>query len=185
MQSSRRRSPDRGAHPDLPAPGQASRWRWATTRRALVGGGVLAAALSLGPLAAGGTTPSAGTKAPSGARGAPPGGMGRPTAMGKITALSGDDITIAGRGSTTETIVYSANTTFRGKSGTTTAAALKVGESIAVTGTTASDGTITATSIMIGMGNRPPGGGTRPSGVPGGKPPTGKGGPPSGAGPGA
>jgi hypothetical protein len=110
--------------------------------------------------------------------------MAKPTAMGKITALSGDDITIEGRDATAETVTYSATTTFRGKSGTTTAAALKVGESIAVTGTKASDGTITATSIMIGMGNRPPGGGTRPPGGPGGKPPTGKGGPPSGTAPG-
>jgi hypothetical protein len=50
-----------------------------------------------------------------------------------------------------------------------------VGESIAVMGTTASDGTVTATSIMIGMGTRPPGGGG-PTGRAGGKPPIGKGG---------
>jgi hypothetical protein len=109
--------------------------------------------------------------------------MPKPAAMGKIAALSGDDITLKGRGSTMQTVVYSATTTFRDTSGTTTSAALKVGESIAVIGTKASDGTITAKSIMIGMGPKPPGAGRRPSGAPGGKPPTGQGGPPPGEGP--
>jgi hypothetical protein len=133
-------------------------------------------------MAAGAATSSTGTKAPAGAAGAPPTGMPKPAAMGKITALTGDDITLKGRGTTTQTVVYSASTTFRDKSGTTSSAALKVGQSIAVIGTTASDGTITAKSIMIGMGAKPPGSGSRPSGAPGGKPPTGQGGPPPGAG---
>jgi hypothetical protein len=138
----------------------------------------------MGSVTAGAATPHT-TKPPAGARGAPPAGMNRPTAMGKITTLSGDDITIQGRDSTSETVVYSASTTFRDATGTTTAADLKVGQSIAVTGTKASDGTVTATSIMIGTGNRPPGRGGDPSGSPGGKAPTGRGGPPRGAGPSA
>ena len=40
----------------LPRPAVGSRWRWATSRRALVGGGVLAATLGLGSAAAGAAT---------------------------------------------------------------------------------------------------------------------------------
>ena len=184
MQNSRRGAPTNGVDPALPAPRPGSRWRWASTRGALVGGGILAAALTIGSVSAGAATPHT-AKPAAGATGAPPAGMKRPTAMGKITALAGDDITIKGRDSTSQTVVYSASTTFRDASGTTTAAALKVGQSIAVTGTKASDGTITATSIMIGMGNGPPGRGGHPSGGPGGRAPTGRGGPPSGSGPSA
>jgi uncharacterized protein DUF5666 len=184
MQNSRRGAPTNEVDPALPAPRPGSRWRWASTRGALVGGGILAAALTMGSVTAGATTPPR-TKAPMGAAGAPRSGMARPTAMGKISALSGDDITIEGHGSTTQTVVYSASTTFRDSSGSTTAADLKVGESISVTGSKASDGTVTATSIMIGMGNRPPGGGTRPSGGPGGRAPGGQGGPPKGTAPSA
>jgi hypothetical protein len=104
--------------------------------------------------------------------------MAKPTAAGKITALSGDDITLKGKGSTTQTVVYSSSTTFRTPSGSTSsAAALKVGQSIGVTGTKASDGTVTASSITIGV----PPAGRGPSGHPGGKPPSGTGSPPSGS----
>jgi hypothetical protein len=105
--------------------------------------------------------------------------MSKPTAAGKITALSGDDITLKGKDSATQTVVYSSSTTFRTGSGsTTTAADLKVGQSIAVTGTKGSDGTVTASTIVIGV---PPAGRGGPSGHPGGKPPSGMGSPPSGA----
>jgi hypothetical protein len=104
--------------------------------------------------------------------------MAKPTAAGKITALSGDDITITNRDKTTETVVFSASTTFRNRWGTTTAAALKVGDFIAVMGTTNSDGSVTATSVMLGG---PPPGRGGPGGPRGSKPPVGKGGPPPGA----
>jgi uncharacterized protein DUF5666 len=102
-----------------------------------------------------------------------PGAHGRgapPTAGGKITALSGDAITVATRNSTSETITYTDATTFKTRSGTTTAADLKVGELITVQGTKAASGDVNATAIMISTG--PPG---QPSG---GKP--GHGGPPNG-----
>ncbi len=172
------RQPD-GTPAELPPPNRASRWRWSRSRRALVGGGVLAAVLSLGSVAAGAATPGT-TKPPAGAHnGGPPPGMAKPTAAGKITALSGDDITVQDQNKTTETIVFSSSTTFRTMSGTTTSAALKVGDFISATGTKNSDGTVTATAVMIG--GPPPGGG--PGGHPGGKPPAGHnpGGPPKGS----
>jgi uncharacterized protein DUF5666 len=162
---------------DLPSPAPDARWRWSTARRAMVGTGVVAAALSLGTVAAGAAT--TGTSAPpSSARGGAPPGMTKPTAAGKITALSGDDITLKDKASTTVTVVYSSSTTFRAPSGSASASDLKVGESIAVTGTKNNDGTISATSIMVGG---PPAGRGGPPGHPGGKPPAG-GKPPSGSG---
>jgi hypothetical protein len=101
--------------------------------------------------------------------------MAKPTAAGKITALSGDNITIADRDKTTETVVFSATTTFRTMSGTTTSSSLKVGDFIAVNGTKSSDGTVTATSVMVGA---PPMGKGGPGGHRGGKPPAGSGPPP-------
>jgi hypothetical protein len=108
--------------------------------------------------------------------------MVKPTAAGKITALSGDTITIQSRDQTTETIDFSSSTTFRTMSGTTTSSALKVGDFIAVSGTKNSDGTVTATSVMVGP---PPMGRGGPGGHRGAKPPPGRGAPPTGAGPSA
>jgi hypothetical protein len=169
------------APPDIPTPSPGSRWRWSPSRRALVGGGVLAAVLSLGSVAAGAAATSS-TNAPAGApAGAPPADAAKPAAAGKITALSGNDITITNRDKTTETIVFAASTTFRTRSGTTTSSALKVGDFIAVMGTTNSDGTVTATSVMVGSPPPGRGGPGGPGGHRGGKPPAGQGGPPPGA----
>jgi hypothetical protein len=102
--------------------------------------------------------------------------MGQPTAGGKVTALSGDTITIQTRGGTSETVTSTSSTTFRTRSGPSNAAALKVGDFIEVQGTKESDGTVTATSIMMGTGAP---GSMGPGGRhPGGQPPRGAGSPP-------
>jgi len=156
----------------LPRPAVGSRWRWATPRRALVGGGVLAAALGLGSVAAGAVTTNSGPPSSPGQHGRPPAGMTRPTRGGKVTALSGDTVTIQTRGGTSQTVTYASTTTFRTGSGTSNSSALKVGDFIAVKGTTNSDGSVSATSIMIST--NPPG----PMGQGGGgRPPRGYGGP--------
>ena len=169
----------------LPRPGRGARWRWAAPRRALVGGGILAAVLSLGTVAgaAGGTTANTRPRLPpGGAPGTPrtvgstpparatPGGI-RPTVAGRITALHGQDITVAVSGgpgrshaATTATVVYSATTSFKAvssKSGTATTAsssALKVGDFVAVRGTRHGN-TVTASAVVVGGG--PPAGSPR------------------------
>jgi hypothetical protein len=169
----------------LPQPRHGSRWRWSRPRQAMAAGGVLAAVLGLGVATGGGAGAATATSTSDNsgaAHGAPPGGMARPTVSGKITALSGDDITLDSNAKSSVTVVYSSNTTFKtnpGPSGGTTssASALKVGAFIGVTGTKNSDGSVTAASVTIGrpaqMGQgRPggPGGGSK-----GGKPRSGAG----------
>ena len=169
----------------LPRPRRGARWRWSRPRQAMAAGGVLAAVLGLG-VATGAGAGAATTSGNSGttAHGAPPGGMARPTVSGQITALSGDDVTVETNAKSSVTVVYSSITTFKTNPGpnggtTSSASALKVGAFIGVTGTKNSDGSVTATSVMIGrpaqMGQgRPggPGGGSK-----GGKPPSGAGAP--------
>ena len=96
----------------------------------------------------------------------------------------GDDITVETNAKTSVTVVFGSSTTFKanpGPSGGTTssASALKVGDFVGVQGTKNSDGTVTATTVMIGrppqMGKGGPGGGAGR----GGKPPTGAGRSPS------
>jgi hypothetical protein len=157
---------------ELPTPRRGARWRWARPRRALVAGGTLAAVLGLGVAtgaAAGAatTSPNAGAAAP----GRLPGGLARPTVAGKITALSGDDITIETNATTPVTVVSTASTTFESNQepslGTTSSAsALKVGDFIGVKGNKNSDGTVTATTVMIGRPPRMGKGGTPPTGAP-------------------
>jgi hypothetical protein len=105
--------------------------------------------------------------------------MARPTVSGKITALSGDDITVTTNAKTSVTVVYSSSTTFKANpgpngGGASSASALKVGAFVGVQGTKNSDGTVTATTVMIGrppqMGKggagrsgKPPSGGALPS----------------------
>ena len=173
----------------LPRPHRGSRWRWSRPRRAMAAGGVLAAVLGLGVATGAGAGAATTTSGNSGAaaQGAPPGGMTRPTVSGKITALSGDDITITTNAKSTVTVVYSSSTTFKtnpGPSGGTTssATALKVGDFIGVNGTKNSDSSVTATTVMIGRppqtGNGGKGGKGGPGGaIKGGKPPSGAGAP--------
>jgi uncharacterized protein DUF5666 len=145
---------------ELPTPSRSSRWRWSTTRGAALCGGAILATLSVGGIAGAATTHDA--RPPTSAHGPGPNGQGQqPTASGKITVLSGDDITISTHGSGTETVTYTSTTTFESMSGKATASALKVGEFIAAQGAKASDGDVTATDIMVSSG--PPG---RPGGQP-------------------
>jgi Domain of unknown function (DUF5666) len=167
----------------LPRPRRGARWRWSRPRRAMAAGGVLAAVLGLGVATGAGAAAAATTSGHSGSapHGAPPGGMARPTVTGTITALSGDDITVETNAKSSVTVVYSSGTTFKTDPGpgggtTSSASALKVGAFIAATGAENSDGSVTATSVMIGrpaqMGKGGPGGGSK-----GGKPPSRAGGP--------
>jgi len=164
---------------ELPRPRRGSHWRWSRPRRALVAGGTLAAVLGLG-VATGAGAGAATTTSGAGAHGRPPGGLARPTVSGKITALSGDDITLQSNAKTSVTVVTSASTKFEtgpGPGGGTTSgvSGLKVGDFIGVQGTKNSDGTVTATTVSIGrpprMGQGGPGGaagrgGTPPAGAP-------------------
>jgi hypothetical protein len=164
----------------LPTPSRDARWRWSTPRRAMVGGTALAGVLGLGVTSAGAaTTHTSSTSSTSSTstthQGRPSGTMTKPTAAGKVTALSGRSITIStGRSSTdvsATTVSYTASTVLRTRSGTTTSSSLKVGDFISVQGTTNPDGTVAASSIMISTS--PPGmgkgnGGPAKSG-PGGK----------------
>jgi hypothetical protein len=170
---------------DLPRPHRGSRWRWSRPRHALAAGGILAAVLGFGAAtgpAAGAATTASGHSAPS-AHGRLSGGMARPAVSGKITALSGNEITVQTNAKVSVTVVFGSNTTFKanpGPSGGTMsrASALKVGDFVGVQGTKNTDDTVAATTVMIGrpqMGTGGPGGGTGRSG----KPPSGAGGPPT------
>jgi hypothetical protein len=169
---------------ELPRPRRGSRWRWSRPHQALVAGGALAAVLSLGVATGTGAGAATTTSGNSGgaAHGRPPGGgTARPAVSGKITALSGDDITVETSAKTSVTVVYSSSTTFKagpgpGGAGTTSSAsALKVGDFIGVQGTKNSDGSVTASSIAIGRPQR-----MGKGGGPGGGGGSGKGGrPPS------
>ena len=174
-----------GDQSGLPRPHRGSRWRWSRPRQAMAAGGVLAAVLGLGVATgagAGAATPTSGNSGAA-AHGAPPGGMARPTVSGKITALSGDEITVETNAKSTVTVVYSSSTTFKTNPGpgggtTSSASALKIGDFIGVTGTKNSDGSVTATTVMIGrppqMGKGGPGRAGRAGGTTkGGKPPSG------------
>jgi Domain of unknown function (DUF5666) len=171
--------PSRDGGTEFPRPRPGARWRWSRPRRALVAGGALAAVLSLGVGAgAGAATTTGSAKSGGAAHGRPPGGMARPTVAGKITALSGDDITVETTGTTKVTVTYTSSTKFEagtGPSGGTTssASALKVGDFIGVQGSKTSDGTVTASTVVIGrpaQGHGGPGGaaggGGRPQGGP-------------------
>jgi Domain of unknown function (DUF5666) len=176
MQDATAQTPDGRGEAALPRPQRGSRWRWSRPRRALAAGGVLAAVVGLGVGA--GSAAGAATTTPSrsggAAHGAPPGGLGRPTVAGQVTAVNGNDITVETGTKSSVTVVYSSGTTFTTGGGTSSSAsALKVGDFIGVTGTEDSDGSVTATALMIG---RPPKG--RPGGAPkGGTPPSGAGAP--------
>jgi hypothetical protein len=167
----------------LPRPRRGAHWRWSRPRRTMAAGGVLAAVLGLGVASGAGAATATTTSGHSGpaAHGAPPGSMARPTVSGKITALSGDDITVETNAKSSVTVVYSSGTTFKTEPGpgggiNSSASALEVGAFIGVTGTKNSDGSVTANTVMIGrpgqMGKGGPGGGSK-----GGKPPSRAGGP--------
>jgi hypothetical protein len=166
--------PATGTATGLPTPRRGARWRWSGRRKSLVAGGAMVTVLGLGASAAGAATATSGP--PAGAHGQPPAGAARPTVSGKVTAVNGNDVTVQTREDTTTTVVVSSTTTHRtatrpgGASSTASASALKVGDFIGVQGTRESDGTVTASSIVISNG-APPG---SPGGhVKGGRPPAG------------
>jgi hypothetical protein len=86
--------------------------------------------------------------APGGKRGTPP-GRGSGT-VGKVTAVSTDSITVTTMAKEAVTVTVSSSTVYKDGSTTSTRAALKVGDVAMVTGSTASDGTVTATTITFG-----------------------------------
>jgi hypothetical protein len=102
-----------------------------------------------------------------------PGGT-PPAAAGKVASIGTDSFTITDRSGTTVTVDVSSSTTYEDRSVTSASlSTLKVGDFVAVAGTSSS-GTVTATSVMIGG----PGGPRGPEG------PEGLGGPGGPAGPG-
>src|ERR1700733_2491185 len=106
-------SPSGDGGTELPRPRRGSRWRWSRPHQALVAGGALAAVLSLGiATGAGAATTTSGNSGGAAHGRARGGGMARPTVSGKITALSGDDITVATNATTSVTVVYSSSTRF-------------------------------------------------------------------------
>jgi len=134
----------------------------AMTLGLLLGGAGVASATSTS------TSPPAGGSQPHGGPGGAAGG--RPTASGKVTAVGTDSFTITTSSGATVTVDVSSATTYKDKGSSTTFAAVKVGEQVGVTGTESS-GTVTATSVMVGLpagGGRPPGG---PGSSSGGTPP--------------
>jgi hypothetical protein len=132
---------------ELPTPSPGSRWRWSGPRRALVSGGVLAAVLALG-VATGTAAGAATTSGNSGtaAHGRPPARLARPTVAGRITARSGNGITVETNDKISITVAYSSTTTFETRPGpggaaASSASALRVGDFIGVQGAANSDGT--------------------------------------------
>jgi hypothetical protein len=129
----------------------------------MVAGGALATVLGLGVAtgAAAATGTSAGaTSDNSGSptQGRPPAGMARPTVAGTVTALSGNTVTVETNAKRSVSVVTSSSTTYKSNPGpngaaTSSASALKIGAFIGVQGTKNADGTVTATTVVIG---RPP-----------------------------
>lgn len=92
----------------------------------------------------------------SGRAGFGPGGPGGASAggfaSGTVTGVSGDSIVISTHSGHNVTVRTSASTTVT-KNETATLNALQVGESVRVSGTTSSDGSVVATSISEGAGS--------------------------------
>jgi hypothetical protein len=91
----------------------------------------------------------------------PTAGLGKPTVGGKIIALSDNDITVQTRDKKSTTVAYTSGTQFKVLTGGTTtatssASALKVGEFIGVQGTKRTDGSVTASAVVV-SGALPPG----------------------------
>jgi hypothetical protein len=134
-----------------------------------IGGGAIAGASSSSGSRPS-TRPPAGSSAPASASGRH-GPMGvKPTAVGTVTSVTGETFVLSTGSGTTVTVDVSSSTTYRDW-GTASAslADVKVGQHVAVVGKE-SDGTVTATSVMVGTpptsGKGGPGGGN--SGPPGG-----------------
>jgi hypothetical protein len=100
-----------------------------------------------------------GSAAPGGAPGAPGAKAGVPKGgtAGKVTAISGDTITLTTRADKTVRVTVTSSTVFEDGATTSTLGALKQGDLAVVTGSTSSDGTVTAKSVTFGItpGNAP------------------------------
>ena len=161
----------------LPEPRRGARWRWSTPGKTLVAGGTLATVLSLvtGAAVVGAATSPASPGSEAGPRGQPRAGAVRPTVLGRVIVLHGDDITVQTQGKKTTTVVSSSATTFKTLSGSSgssssSASALRVGDFIGVQGTEHSDGTVTASNIVISTGPPPAGSGAARADAPRGGP---------------
>jgi hypothetical protein len=88
----------------------------------------------------------------------PTGASGRGGTVGKVTALSGDTITLSTFNNKTVTVTVTAATVYKEGTKTSSLSALKKGDVAQVAGSTSSDGTVTASTITFG---------TAPSGAPG------------------
>ena len=107
-----------------------------------------------------------GTRAPPAGAAPPAGDRGGPPTSGVVTGVSNGSLTVSTAAGTTVTVATSTATTVSVLT-PSSVDALRVGDQVQVTGTTAANGTITATSIRSGaqagfgrgaIGGRAPGG---------------------------
>jgi hypothetical protein len=148
---------------EMPRPGPGAPWRWSIPRPAATSGSLLA---TVRAIACAGARPATSATTPTGV---PSGEGSAAPAPGGITALHDEDVTVAvehdpGRSNTattTSTVVFSADTSFKvvsGRSGTATASrssASNVGRFMAVRDTRHGN-TVSASAIVI-EGVPPPG----------------------------
>ncbi len=144
---------------------------------ALGGYGVTQAATSTAPATDTATSQgrppvgASGSAAPSGSppggsrggavRGTGPGGPG-----GRVTAINGDTITLTTMTGKTVTVTVTSSTVFKDGTTSSTQSALHKGDLAMVTGSTSSDGTVTATTVTFGSApNGHPGTATQPPGA--------------------
>lgn len=89
----------------------------------------------------------------------------QPSVIGKVTAISGDTITVTGPNGTSQTVVVSSATTYAKAGASATLANVTVGSSIFAQGTFASGATTTLNATTVGIGFGPAGhGGMGPDG---------------------
>ncbi len=100
----------------------------------------------------------------------PPGAGGGPGALaadrgrvGKVTSVGGGSITLAAPNGTEVSVIVTSSTVFKRGAAVSTSSALKKGDLAMVTGSTSSDGTVTAATVTFG---------TAPRGGPGAAPPS-------------
>lgn len=79
----------------------------------------------------------------------------QPSVMGKVTAISGDTITLTGPSGTSRTVIVSSVTTYAKAGASATLADVTVGSSIFAQGTFASGSTTTLDATTVGIGFGP------------------------------
>jgi hypothetical protein len=100
----------------------------------------------------GGSAPSGSSQAgeshsATGSAGGPAVGGGT---VGKVAAITGATITLRSPGGTTVTVTVTSSTVFKDGTNTVSKSSLKVGQFAVVTGTTAKDGAVSATTVTFG-----------------------------------